>query len=78
MKFQGAPMKKIGSWVNNMTTWFQTKRNQERTAQNHNVNEQANQAEVDPLSRRILEIMHRTNANNNYGPTKPPTKPNKP
>ena len=73
-------MSKIGSWVNNMTTWFQIKRNQDRAATKNSFNENE-QSTLDPnadrLSRSILEIMHKPKGfmtDDEFGP-KPPTKP---
>lgn len=51
---------KIGSWVNNITTWFQTKRNQDRDAttnQTHSIEKPSFKTEH--LSRRVLDIMNK-------------------
>jgi hypothetical protein len=72
-------MSKIGSWVNNMTTWFQIKRDQDRAAtkDHQNQHQQVDTPNADRLAKSILEIMHKPKGfttDDEFGP-KPPSKP---
>ncbi len=65
-------MSKIGSWVNNMTTWFQFKRDQSRlpTSEKTNQNIATPAKPQDVLSQRVLDIMHKPDPKD-YGPKRP-------
>lgn len=63
------------SWLKNMTTWFQTKRDQNRTSSSMNVNHNENAQNLspkadNPLAKSVLDIMNKPDPKD-YGPKRP-------
>ncbi|MGE3319863.1 MAG: hypothetical protein AB7I18_11275 [Candidatus Berkiella sp.] len=56
--------KKNSSWVNNLTTWFQTIRSQDRDAPANQPNSPDPTSKTEYLSRRVLDIMNKSREEN--------------